>query len=53
MNKDKVAIPGTGHKNRYADILPSKFSKWQIIIFNKFIFFVEKYDFNHNILRIR
>ena len=25
MNKDKVAIPGTGHKNRYADILPSEY----------------------------
>eukprot|EP00800_Vazella_pourtalesii_P011899 TRINITY_DN2853_c0_g1_i1.p1 TRINITY_DN2853_c0_g1~~TRINITY_DN2853_c0_g1_i1.p1 ORF type:complete len:616 (+),score=69.32 TRINITY_DN2853_c0_g1_i1:10-1857(+) len=27
MNKDKVAIPGTGHKNRYADILPNRCSR--------------------------
>ncbi|KAI6659947.1 hypothetical protein LOD99_14287 [Oopsacas minuta] len=27
MNKDKVAIPGTGHKNRYPDILPNRCSR--------------------------
>lgn len=26
MNKCKISIPGTGHKDRYPDILPSKFT---------------------------